>query len=265
MSKKRLSKALFVIVLFAVAKTSIGQFNETIRTGRPGQSIGAYTIGEGVLQFQTGYNRNSVAEKSLFGLTTLENTYDNVLRYGFLERVEVSLGTAYLFRKINGSGIKVENSGLSKFSVGGRINLIEEKNFLPAFCVQTNVSVPIFKNKLYSDLYAPKFLFSIVKGLTNNLSFNANVILIYESFNFENSSQRYITNFGFAITDNFSVFAEYYLDVVGGTYNHQVDGGGALLITDDFQIDFSAGKNLNTDLGNSWFFDTGFSFRFINK
>lgn len=49
---KKLSTTLLTIC--SISTFLSAQFNPTIRTGRPGQSIGPYTVGREVFQVQTG-------------------------------------------------------------------------------------------------------------------------------------------------------------------------------------------------------------------
>jgi hypothetical protein len=80
------------IFLFMGITVLFGQFNETIRTDRPGQSIGAYSAGKGFFQIQSGFDffdyNNSVSR----GNGLLSNT---VIRYGLTEPFEVSAMIEY--------------------------------------------------------------------------------------------------------------------------------------------------------------------------
>ena len=53
-SIERITRAMGLLPLILVPIVASAQFNETIRTGRPGQAIGPFAVGAHVVQLQTG-------------------------------------------------------------------------------------------------------------------------------------------------------------------------------------------------------------------
>ena len=100
---------LFVLAFSGFAQA---QFNETIRTGRPGQSINPFTVGRGMLQFQQGYTfdkseTETDANRLMFMNGVRENsTFENVIRYGIMERVEINAAIDYKWNYV-----RLDNGG----------------------------------------------------------------------------------------------------------------------------------------------------------
>ncbi len=88
-------KYLATFFLLILSNFCFGQFNETIRTGRPGQAIGAFTVGKNVLQFQQGLDYYSTAEIN----PPKEFVFNNVVRYEISETVELSALVDYQYKE----------------------------------------------------------------------------------------------------------------------------------------------------------------------
>ncbi|MCR9205975.1 MAG: hypothetical protein NXH75_15435, partial [Halobacteriovoraceae bacterium] len=102
-----------LLILFTLV-SSYAQKAPTIRTGRPGQSIGSHVVGTNIFQIQSGveYNRTK---------TTSENEAwinNNVFRYGLDEKYELS---GVIDLKSQDPSL----SGFDNVQVGGRVNLID--------------------------------------------------------------------------------------------------------------------------------------------
>ena len=82
---KRALRLTFFVLL--VSHFGIGQYAETIATGRPGQAIGPRALGAKVFQVQTGVTYNEVGKDDQDRSTVAHTT---VLRYGVFERFEFS-------------------------------------------------------------------------------------------------------------------------------------------------------------------------------
>ncbi len=75
-------KLLIILSLFLAPSLLFAQYAESIRTARPGQGIGAYTLGKNVLQVQSGLNLEKY-ENDVSDVST--NTWNTVIRLGVFE------------------------------------------------------------------------------------------------------------------------------------------------------------------------------------
>lgn len=87
---------LFLTCLFFGSFSAFAQYTETINSNRPGNSQGAFAVGNNVLQLETGL-RLGQREHSLRNLETNQYGIDYSLRYGLgMERLELSLIGSFL-------------------------------------------------------------------------------------------------------------------------------------------------------------------------
>ncbi len=100
-------KQTFLLLLLLAFHFSFAQYNPTIRTGRPGQTIGSFTVGKGVLQFHQGVDYGwANRESELFppsGMAVQSEVEkeailsQNIIRFGVMERLEVSAAINYVW------------------------------------------------------------------------------------------------------------------------------------------------------------------------
>lgn len=87
---------LFLTCLSFGSFSAFAQYTETINSNRPGNSQGAFAVGNNVLQLETGL-RLGQREHSLRNLETNQYGIDYSLRYGLgMERLELSLIGSFL-------------------------------------------------------------------------------------------------------------------------------------------------------------------------
>lgn len=131
-----------IALIFTLLSFSLfAQFNPIIRTGRPGQAIGPYTLGKNVFQVQSGILYNKISFNSTETNTWLHNT---VFRFGILRKLEVS---SLINWQIDKHISNIENdrqSGISNTQIGLRYNLLANKKAIPAIKGITNNRVKIY-------------------------------------------------------------------------------------------------------------------------
>ncbi len=96
-----------------VAEQLYAQFNETIRTARPGQSIGAFTVGQGIFQIQSGLDYFTSSGNGVSGSGQLSNT---VMRFGLTTTFEISGLIEYKTEEVNGTDFKGVSDPIEDFS-----------------------------------------------------------------------------------------------------------------------------------------------------
>lgn len=142
----------FICFALLFSNPVLAQFNETIRTGRPGQAIGAFTVGKGVLQVQSGFDvfgsQNSRTKLKSNGF--LNNT---VVRYGLTETFEVSTLVEYKTETNEQNDIRTNLQGLSAFDVGMRYHIFTGKGLIPTYQINAYTEESHRMASIYSDLH----------------------------------------------------------------------------------------------------------------
>lgn len=110
-----------LIILLRFSAPGLTQFNETIRTGRPGQAIGPFSVGRYVFQSQAGFNMGGFNISN----TRHRNFFiapGTVLRYGLSRHFEINTAPEFRNDRIKTGDSVHPIHGLSEAATGGRIN-----------------------------------------------------------------------------------------------------------------------------------------------
>lgn len=251
-------KNVGLILLFTLLSIGLpAQYGESIRSGRPGQAIGPFTVGQGIFQVQSGIDYNSLNSGS-------QNTYlsNNVFRFGLTEQFEMGLGLN-LQQDRFASRYKDTESGISSISLRIRSNVYGGKGIIPSFGYQFNLGLPMSSENYKSENVIPKLtLMSGHKlsdkfGLTNNFGFSW-------TEKDPNPTKFYIINLGYSLTNKIGLFIENYGFLQRGQFDSKFDGGLDYLITNNLKLDLSAGYDKN-DFTNEMFISFGVSWRTARK
>lgn len=127
------------LILLFISQIAFKQFNETIRTGRPGQATGAFTVGKNILQFQQGLDYYSFADTKFPPRGFVSN---NVVRFGILETVELSALIDYQYENTKFDTNSVSLSGLSNLHFGFRLHINDKKELIPTTGFQMRLKIP---------------------------------------------------------------------------------------------------------------------------
>jgi hypothetical protein len=229
---------------------------QELTTDRPDQSESAVTVHRGALQIETGFAYENLIEDNVE--ETNYSIAGTLFRYGIFENIELRFGTAYMITKPQNS-----LSGLGDFLTGTKINILREGFQLIDFGILAHALLPLGSSAFNPDKVEPEVIAAFSKSVSDNFS---------ASFNFGGSWNSeidetfliYSSAIGFNANDNLSAFIEAFGNVFSSyTPIHNFDGGITYLLSEDFQLDVSAGKGI-TGADSFWFFACGFSIR-INK
>lgn len=252
----RLRLALLLAGLLFVAPAQ-GQFYETIRSGRPGQSIGATCVGKGIFQMQGGIDHFGFenSEQGTKGNGVLSNIG---LRFGLTDYFEIAGFTEYRSEQVETNGSPSLRYGISNLTVAMRYQISEGKGLAPSVGFQFRLRLPVANQYYRIDNVAPSFVFVTSQQwhgftLITNLGGSWNGTSATPSGN-------YTINLSYALTPRFGLFIENYGAVTAGNFETRFDGGVAWLITNNLQLDLLAGFGSNQGL-NDYFVSTGFSWR----
>ena len=255
-------KVLIALSAIALSFQSYGQYNETIRSGRPGQSIGPFTVGKNILQIQSGMDIFGFKQEgtSFQGSGYLNNT---VIRYGVAERLEISALADYRFETIKANGSESDFSGLAAFDLGGRYQVYQGHGAIPTVGFQFRVRLPVLSEDYKIDNLAPRFIIVTGQKLSETFTLTTNW---GGSWNGNNSMGTgfYIINLSFPIVGQLGGFVENYGDVNDGDFDTRFDAGLAYLVNNDLQLDLLGGLGKN-DGFSDYFVSVGVSWRTKRK
>lgn len=246
------------IMLLCLSGIVQAQFYETIRSARPGQSIGASTMGKNIFQIQSGVdyfgytNHNTNAN----GNGLLTNT---ALRYGLTDMFEVGTFFEYKTETITENDITQTYNGLSNMIIALRHQISTGKGLLPSVGFQFRLRLPLMSEHYQIDHVAPSFVFVTSQQLSKSFTLITNLGGSWNGMD-ATATGLYTINLSFTFTDTFGAFVENYGSVTQGTFETRMDTGVAWLVTPNLQLDLLGGYGSNHGLQDH-FISTGFSWR----
>lgn len=253
--------ALLIINLLCLSGMVRGQFYETVRSGRPGQSIGASTVGKDIFQIQSGVDyfgyENTNAKISGNGYLT-----NAALRYGLTDRFEIGGFLEYRTESITDSSFSASREGFSNVLIGLRHQISTGNGLAPSVGFQFRLRLPVGSSYYRTANLAPSFIF-VTSQQWSRFTLITN---LGGSWNGSNATPTglYTVNFSCAFTSTFGAFIESYGSLTSGFFESRFDTGVAWLVTNNLQVDFLGGLGSNRGL-NDYFVSTGFSWRTNRK
>ena len=231
-----------------ICNTAYSQTAETIATGRPGQSIGARVVGTNIFQIQSGYD---FSKSRNGGIEVESEAINNVLRYGFDEKYELSLVANY-----NNLG---NEGNIGNVQIGGRVNLIHpSKVRLPTTCFQTRIQLIDGEGNERKRLTTVSIISSVLDmEMLGNLTAN----LIISNTTEEDIDLNGTTlAWGINLNPSIGYFIEHFLTKDNDHYDNNWNTGLSYLVNKDLALDISFGGDLEDETLNE-FFSAGFSWR----
>lgn len=250
-------KVHLVLLFTCVSSIAFAQFNETIRTRRPGQSIGPYTVGLRVFQVQSevGY----FASKNNGQVTDTGALTNTTLRYGLTEFFEMSALAEYKSEQLKNNGIRIRQSGWSALDIGMRYHIYSGKGLTPSIGFQIRWRLPKVGGDYEINQLAPRFILATMQDLTNKLFLTTNW---GASWNGTDGTPKgnYTAHVSYAATPKLNLFLENYGSLEKKNFDTQFDSGLAYLVNPDFRIDLYGGFGKNNNV-NNFFISSGISWR----
>lgn len=253
-----LNKIALLIGLIGSSLWSYGQYNETIRTGRPGQSIGPFTVGKSVFQNQSGIQFNGARRA---GSSLGETQFVSVFRAGLTERFEVGGSINYRDSERESVGDIARRSGVDAVTLRMRSNVYVGKGWIPSFGYQLHIGLPIVsKDFNQRDLY-PKLTLMTGQRLSNRIAFTTNSGLNWNGFS-TTPVLFYTLNFNIRLLQHGGIILEHYNTLANNSWTPRGDVGLYYRLTNDIQLDVNAGYFASNDVWSEYFVATGISWRF---
>jgi hypothetical protein len=256
--QNKITRISCVLSFFFCSTNIQAQFGDNIRTGRPGQAIGPYTVGQSILQFQTGLDYQSTNQSDIYLSNQLNP--NTVIRYGVWELFEVSANISYLNRKDQLLSTDLKGEGFNNIALRVRSNIIQSEGFKPAIGWQFGVGLPLDNSVAFRENLAPKLIIVTGQSLGEFFSLTSNWGINWDG-NFAQQQFFNVINLGMNLKDDWSVFIEEYSSLNDGSYDVNFDAGFAYLVNPNLQLDLYGGYDNNQFDVESWFISLGFSWR----
>lgn len=245
------------------------QYNETIVSGRPGQSNGPFGVGKGVYQIQSGTAFSESMTDFGNHETKLKDWNQNsIIRLGVFERFEVRMAYSYQMKEQFSTTLNtespIEQSGFNDFQFGLRHNIIKQNGLIPAIGIQFTTRFGGLGN-YQRDRFSYEGKLLLQHKLSDKLSLNSNLSLEYNDET-DYTFGRYVFSFGYTLSDRLSIVAEAYGTADDKAIELFFDGGFGYLLSNNLQLDIYGGYGQNT-IGKSditttsYFVSVGFSYR----
>lgn len=246
-----------IVFFWCLHFSTVAQIS-SIDTDRPDQTESVFLVPKRWVQFEAGFNYqvNNVNEKEFLTPTLLS-------KYGLSNKIELRLITTI---NTNSSRIlpygALKETGLEAVQVGAKISLFEEKNLLPKTSLLFHFGIPAFSSaKFKPDKVAPDFRFTMQHTLSEKTSLGYNLGCEWDGYT---NNPAYI----YTLTIGTNLAKEWYSYIEGfGSFKkqflpeHNIDGGVAYFISNDFKLDLSTGFGLFAP-APQWYIAFGASVRF---
>ncbi|MBU2556596.1 MAG: transporter [Bacteroidetes bacterium] len=250
-----MKKLLFSSMILGMSLfLGVGIHAQNIQSDRPGIGDGASTLEQKSFQLETGFEMAQFqpGKNEAFNSTSLPLV---LLRYGISDWAELRLIQSYQFTDRPNLTGNYKLNGFSNISIGTKLKLSDNSSK----GVQTAVLLEVVAPTGSADVAADKFLISL-RYLHSwdfaaqwNLGSNIGTYWAEE----QDLSLTYSFALGYAISESWSVFVEPFgAFFLMNEFNIALDGGVTYLLNNTMQVDFSAGKGINSDY---YFFGLGFS------
>lgn len=277
-------RLLFFLCLIPLSNVS-AQYTEMINANRPGASQGAFAVGRGVLQLETGFNYGK--EKHTLNRTETNGMgVDYAIRYGFWrEQFEISIIGEYQSNDITYyNGVEQKVSNFKSNTIGAKHllfdpykamyhqkpnlyswrknNTLQWADLVPAVSLYVGINVDFADNPLTQNTgktVSPKFVITTQHNWVGGWVFVTNLIADWGATDLP--SYGYIVTLTHATNRHFSIFIENQ-GIKNDFYADQIlRGGAATLIHSDLEVDLSVSLNFK-DTPSKLYGRLGLAYRF---
>ncbi len=258
-TNKKLTAINFLFVMSCFSVFSQQQIPELI-TDRPDATEAPSVVPLGALQIETGALFTSFEENLLQTKTLTYNT--TLLKYGLLDNLELRLGWDVVEQsnKTNAEAPAVIESGLSPLLLGMKVNIAQEKGWLPTIGLIGHLFLPFTASEDFKPQFTSidfRFAFDHTLSDTSSIAYNLGAQWEADS---PGAAYIYTLAYGYSITDSFGFYAELYGDLPEkNRSNHYWDAGVTYLILPNLQLDATIGTSITK--GQDLLLSGGFSYR----
>jgi hypothetical protein len=231
-------------------------------TDRPDATESPSVVPQGALQIETGALFTSFEEDVLQTQTQTLTYNTTLLRYGLLDNLELRLGWNVVEQsnKTTGDGLATIESGFSPLLFGMKVNIAQEKGWLPTIGLVGHLFLPFTASEDFKPQHTSiDFRFAFDHTLSDSSSIAYNLGAQWEADSL-GAAYIYTLAYGYSITDSFGLYAELYGDLPEkNRSNHYWDAGVTYLILPNLQLDATIGTSITK--GQDLLLSGGFSYR----
>jgi hypothetical protein len=256
----RSTQLIFLLFTQAISANCVAQYNETIRSLRPGQGITPYTVGRDVFQMQAGVDIGGFDDMPHDDHLRFQST-SAALCQGLTNRIEANIYLELRHDKFshNTDHTSTNSSGLSFAAPGFRFNVFDGKGKLPTIGIQSLLKLSILSKDYNPNYLAPRLMVLLSQNVTGSILFTGNFGLDYDGFNVK-PNKLYAFSFSFTLTDKLGTFVETYGSFRNDLFFNHFDAGLSYLATKDVQLDLFGGTGRDKNLYD-YFLSLGISYR----
>jgi hypothetical protein len=265
----RMQTIIFLTAILCVPVDAYSQYLQIIlqQSGpivpdRPGQTNPPDVVGSGIVQFETGFLRETINEGGIRTYNYLYNT--SLVRIGLMTSCELRMVIEYAGIVTDSGAQSSALRGFNPVSIGTKIMVCPEKGIIPQTSMNIAFTLPYFGRREFRPSFlAPSFFLLMQNTLGGKLTLGYNLGLQWDGEQ-PNATAVYSISPSLTVTDGLSVFAEFYgFSPEKSVPDYRADMGCAYLVNDNVQIDVSAGVGLNSIAPDS-FIAFGLAWRFNN-
>lgn len=258
-----LSSLIKICLLLSISPSILAQYGATIRTARPGNTIGAFTVGKNVFQIQSGIAYHALPNTSMDDDFTPKNfRQTNVFRFGITETVELS--SVWGARRdwlINDE----RKGGIHTTQFGIRFNITEgNQKGIPSVGVQYRLFVPTPTKDYRANYVGSKAILAFGYSLAPQHALISNLAISWNG-NTPIPAGGYSFRWVYKLASSFKLNIEHYGNLKSKQLNTGFDLGIAYVLNPNLQLDVLGGWDLVTGNGKKgiehWFVETGISWR----
>ena len=236
---------------------------EKIDTDRPDQSESAGTVPKYWIQEEIGFSLQKNAKEGDY-----EYAYPSILsKYGLGKKIELRLITtlqSYSSRAIPKG--RINEAGILPIEVGTKINLWEEKKWLPKTSLLFHLGFPTLASKKFATAnIAPRFRFALQKSISSFAALSCNLGAEWDGSGNSEPAYIYTLSPGFDLSEKWYA----YVEIFGSFHKyespeHTLAGGLAWYAHNDLKLDVSGGFGIS-DAAPLYYAAAGISFRINTK
>lgn len=234
--KKQLNYCFLAGFFFFTAVLSQAQ---NISFDRPGAGDGTGVVSKKHANLEMGLNF------SQYKAATANSIPGVLLRYGLMNKLEIRVGQSYLMHAYDMPAGKIKDAGLSNLSIGAKYALCSNESRKMESALLFDVSLPTGSKDVASEEVDFVLKYLHTAALTDQLSLGSNLGVSLISQEYWNLI--YAFSLGYAINDQWAVFAEPYGEWTRYAVELSADAGITYLINPKMQADISFGTGLTQD------------------
>lgn len=219
----------------------ISNTQEKIETDRPDQTETAVLISKNIFQVELGFNKENTKGDDY---TLVHPT--SLFKYGLSKRIELRLEITCHSEYIRPTSQSKTTTVLEPFVLGGKIALLEEKEWKPKTTFIGGISLPFLGSKqARTTNAAPAFRFTMQNTLSKTIGLGYNIGAEWDG---ETSTPIWIYTFapGFSIGEKWYAYVEAFGFIrKNDSPDNNLDGGFAYFISNNVKADISGGIGLS--------------------